>query len=495
MNRFILILLMAWLAAVPTLAQSDDPDANKKAAPPPEKFIEANTVTDAESDYGAPDPKALEIKLREGAEVDVEDLAEQEKIPRLELIVDSSGSMGQIMNNNKTKMFFLKKMMKRFFKDQWKERAEVGLRVYGSKRKGDCRDNELLFDFSERNQSKVQTTVAGLFPIGRTPLFESVRLAVNDLSSYDGPKRLIIFTDGEDTCGGDPCKMAEELRTKTGLDLKMFVVAIDFDPKSAAFKNVACLGDTTETANNEDQMYDAFSKALNNANKERINLVVVSPDPKVPVDLYQFREGKWEFLKTFTASFGTTVPPGEYQAVVRLQVPFRFDRFVIPPKKKVTLTVAGYGQVLVKFLDRLLRVEVLDKNMKVVDKFKSDQPKRVREGRWRLRIFREPFYEKFVDPFIVVPGGVHNIEITDAGALKVLNRETKGLYVYGSKKDFLGNYLTNAPFVMPLGSYRFYIDERCDMPESPVLPEAFVQPIDCDDPKRKRSKLPPPEGR
>lgn len=493
MIKFVLSMALS-VAPMFVLAQQDDPDANRKAAPPPDKFIEANTVTDAESDYGGPPVNALEIKLREGAEIDVEDMTEEEKVPRLELIVDSSGSMGQIMTNNKTKMFYLKKMMKRFFKDQWKEKAEVGLRVYGARRKGDCKDNQLMFDFSERNMSKVQTTVAGLFPIGRTPLFESVRLAVDDLASYDGPKRLIIFTDGEDTCGGDPCKMAEEMK-KTGLDLKMFVVAIDFDPKSKAYQNVACLGETTAVANNEDEMYDAFSKALNSANKDRMNLVVVSPDPKSPVDLFMFKDGKWEFFKTFTASFGTTVPPGEYQAVVRLQPPFRFDRFVVPPKKKVTLTVSGYGQVFVKFLDKLLRVEVLDKNMKVVDKFRSDQPKRVREGKWRLRIFREPFFEKFVDPFVVVPGGVHNVDVTEAGAVRVVNRETKGLYVYGGKKEFLGNFVTNANFVMPLGSYRFYVDERCDLIESAVLPETFVQQHDCDDPKRKKSNLPAPENR
>lgn len=491
--------MMAWifilLVAVSVQAQQDDPDVGKKAAPPPEKFIEANTVTDEEADYGAPKVDLMEIKLREGAEVDVEDLDVSEKIPRLQLIVDSSGSMGQLMGKNKTKMFYLKKMMKRFFKDQWKEKAEVALRVYGARRKGDCTDNELVFGFSERNQTKVQTTVAGLFPVGRTPLFESVRLAVEDLADYDGPKRLIIFTDGEDTCGGDPCKLAEELRGKAGLDLKMFLVAIDLDPRSAEYKKVACLGDTTDHANSEDELYEAFSNALNSANKDRVNLVVVAPEPKVPVDLYHLVDGKWELFKTFTAAFGTTVPPGEYQAVVRLHPPFRFDRFVIPPKKKVTLTVAGYGQVHVKFLDRLLRVEVLDKNSKVIDRFKSDQTKKVREGKWRLRIFREPFFEKFVDPFVVVPGGVHNVEVTDAGAARIVNRETKGLYVYGAKKEFLGNHITNASIVMPLGSYRFYVDEHCDMPESPVLPENFVQVLDCDDPKRRRSNLPPPERR
>lgn len=65
-------------------------------------------------------------------------------------------------------------------------------------------------------------------PIGRTPLNDSMEAAIDDLKKYDGPKRIVIFTDGKETCGGDPCKLAKKVEQNPKLDIKIFVVGIGF---------------------------------------------------------------------------------------------------------------------------------------------------------------------------------------------------------------------------------------------------------------------------
>lgn len=430
--------------------------------------------------YDVPPPSVLNMEASQGGGVNVADqVTPTEPLPKIEMIVDSSGSMGQPLGAAKTKMFFLKKMLLRFFMDQWKEKAVMGLRVYGSLSKHQCEDNYLSVAFGEKSIDKIESSVLRLFPLGMTPLFKSVQLATKDLASYKGPKKIIVFTDGEDTCGGDPCKVGKELAAQPNIDVKIYVVAIGFKPEDANFKKVSCLGET-QTANSEEDLFQALGGIVSNSiSKGRLNLLVKSPDPTAAVHLLAKQpDGTFKFFRSFSAAWGATVPPGVYQAVVQLNPPYKFDTFTIPPGKVVTLTVGGEGKVIVNFIDSILNVEVMDKNRKVIKKFKSDQLTDVPIGRWGLHIYQEPFYDQFVPKFDVYPNGHHEYTVVGAGAVKVKTPMLQGLYVYDSKKNLLGHFVTQVPMALPSLEYIVHVDENCSN-EGVTVIDRQIKTVEC----------------
>ncbi len=53
--------------------------------------------------------------------------------------------------------------------------------------------------------------VNAVAPAGRTPLTTGVRLAAEALGYRERPATIVLITDGEETCGGNPCALADEL--------------------------------------------------------------------------------------------------------------------------------------------------------------------------------------------------------------------------------------------------------------------------------------------
>jgi Ca-activated chloride channel family protein len=55
------------------------------------------------------------------------------------------------------------------------------------------------------------TAVDALTPAGKTPLTEAVSQAANVLDFRVQPGLIVVLTDGEETCGGSPCNLGEQL--------------------------------------------------------------------------------------------------------------------------------------------------------------------------------------------------------------------------------------------------------------------------------------------
>ncbi len=114
------------------------------------------------------------------------------------------------------------------------ERA--GLYVYGHRVDKDndaesCQDIEALFpvlpeDAAENAQ--VIETILALEAKGKTPIAEALIAVSNELLTYGGESVIILVTDGEETCGGDPLIVAEMLGT---LDppVTLHIVGLDIE--------------------------------------------------------------------------------------------------------------------------------------------------------------------------------------------------------------------------------------------------------------------------
>ena len=89
----------------------------------------------------------------------------------------------------------------------------LGLIVYGpGQEENMCRNIDLRFRPQASAARRIIEDVNALVPSGDTPLTEAVRLAADVLKYKEREGVIVLFTDGEETCGGETCKFARELR-------------------------------------------------------------------------------------------------------------------------------------------------------------------------------------------------------------------------------------------------------------------------------------------
>jgi hypothetical protein len=304
-----------------------DPVANVTAlpvtaTPTPSAVISIDLPIDANSMQGT--IEFSDEKLDEGLK------------PRVIIMLDSSGSMGQILDKGKSKMFYAKKLFGSYLADQWREKAQVGMVVYGSRRKHDCSDTFMPF------------------PIGERKVF----------------------------------------------DLEMFVTGIGLKEKSRDLDKLRCLGKTFGAPDSKSlaQALSDINNDINGKGPKSKNgpggnnLYVEAPDPNALVKLYSLANGKPEYLRDFTAAYGVKIPPGEYMAEVMIDPMYTFKKFKIPPRKTVKLKVTGVGYLTVNFFNNLLDVEILNKDKKVVQSFDSDTMTAIKSGTYDIHVAGDPFF-------------------------------------------------------------------------------------------------------
>jgi Ca-activated chloride channel family protein len=103
-------------------------------------------------------------------------------------------------------------------------REQAGLRVFG---RSECTQTDLLAPVSDSGQAGLTGQIQALQAEGPTPLALGLRQGGNDLASFqEGRRRIVVFTDGAETCGGDPCAEARRLG-EMGVSVDMVAFAAE----------------------------------------------------------------------------------------------------------------------------------------------------------------------------------------------------------------------------------------------------------------------------
>ncbi|SHM92953.1 vWA domain-containing protein [Roseibium suaedae] len=161
--------------------------------------------------------------------------------PDMMFVLDLSNSMwGQI--NGTAKVEIAKDAFSGFL-GELPDGVNAGLMAYGHRRKSDCGDVETLVPVTPLDRGKLEASVKSLKPRGKTPITEALRMAAQELGSRDKPGRLVLISDGIETCNGDPCALAAEL-AKSGVDFKAHVIGFDIASKADQAK-IACIAHLT----------------------------------------------------------------------------------------------------------------------------------------------------------------------------------------------------------------------------------------------------------
>ena len=193
--------------------------------------------------------------------------------PVVELVLDVSGSMKAADIDGETRMVVAKRAFNDVV-DALPETTQLGIRVlgatYGGKdKKLGCRDTQQIVKVGQVNRVAAKNAIATLQPTGFTPIGLALRSAAKDLEGAGAARRIVLITDGEDTCTPpDPCDVARQLAAQ-GTDLVVDTLGLAPDEKTR--KQLVCVaqatGGTYAAAQSEEELTDRIKQLVNRAAK------------------------------------------------------------------------------------------------------------------------------------------------------------------------------------------------------------------------------------
>lgn len=179
--------------------------------------------------------------------------ASASEMTRIQFVLDASLSMMSRIQGE-SRMEIAKDVMRDLLLDlEDRPDLEIALRVYGSGLTDlfGCRDSVLFQDFAPVREARepILALVESLEPRGVTPIAYSLTLAGEDFAAYpDGQNVIVLITDGQESCQGDPCAVSRDLQQQ-GVVLKPFVVGFALPEREAEF--VRCIGHYYEADDRE----------------------------------------------------------------------------------------------------------------------------------------------------------------------------------------------------------------------------------------------------
>ena len=176
-------------------------------------------------------------------------------------ILDASGSMGAKIQG-KMKIDIAKEVLSGLIRDI-PAGVNVGLVAYGHRQKADCDDVEELAALGPLDREPLIAKINSLDHKGKTPITRSVQIVAEGLKSLENETTIVLVSDGEETCDGDPCAMVKELKA-SGIKFVMHVIGFDVTEKEKT--QLSCLaeagGGTYFTAKNAGEFLVAAKKVV-----------------------------------------------------------------------------------------------------------------------------------------------------------------------------------------------------------------------------------------
>lgn len=162
----------------------------------------------------------------------------------IEIILDASGSMLK-QEGGVRRIETAKKTLLNLTRNTLPGGTPFALRVFGHKEAGSCR-TDLEIPLAPLDAGGVAAKIGSINAINlaKTPIAASLAASAKDMASAQGPRAVILLTDGEETCEGDPAAEIEKLRA-AGVDVRVNIVgfAIGDAKLKEQFRYWARLGD------------------------------------------------------------------------------------------------------------------------------------------------------------------------------------------------------------------------------------------------------------
>ncbi|MGW7283257.1 vWA domain-containing protein [Streptomyces sp. NPDC054844] len=275
-----------------------------------------------------------------------------EDAPKVNLVLDVSGSMRTRDIDGGTRMAAAKQAFNEVL-DATPEEVRLGIRTLGADYPGDdrktgCKDTAQLYPVGPLDRTEAKTAVATLAPTGWTPIGPALLQAADDLDGGDGSKRIVLISDGEDTCAPlDPCEVAREIAAK-GIGLTIDTLGLV--PNAKMRQQLSCIaeatGGTYTSIEHTDELTDKVNQLVDRAADPVVTPVATegadscAKAPTLKPGLYTDRE---EFGRQ--RWYRVDVEPGQE---LRASVSVGADRAVDPSYGVLLRAVTVHGREIVR---------------------------------------------------------------------------------------------------------------------------------------------------
>ncbi|MFD9432420.1 VWA domain-containing protein [Streptomyces sp. NPDC060002] len=272
--------------------------------------------------------------------------------PKVDLVLDVSGSMRTKDMDGGTRMAAAKQAFNEVL-DATPENVLLGIRTLGANYPGDdqktgCKDTAQLYPVGPLDRTEAKTAVATLSPTGWTPIGPALLKAADDLDGGTGSKRIVLISDGEDTCAPlDPCEVAREIAAK-GIGLTIDTLGLV--PNVKMRQQLSCIaeatGGTYTSVEHTDELTDRVNQLVDRAADPVVTPVATegaascSAAPALKSGLYTDREefGQERWYKV-------DVEPGQE---LRASVSVSADRTMNPDYGVLLRAVTVHGREIVR---------------------------------------------------------------------------------------------------------------------------------------------------
>ncbi len=152
----------------------------------------------------------------------------------VEIVLDASGSMRQQLGG-KRRIDVAKETLSQLVNDVLPAGTPMALRVFGHVEGNYSCRTDLVQPLAPLDPATATEVIAPIQPqhLAATPIAASLRQVADDLAGAAGRKIVILLTDGEETCDGDPAAEIQKLVDR-GIDVRLNIVG--FALNDAALK-------------------------------------------------------------------------------------------------------------------------------------------------------------------------------------------------------------------------------------------------------------------
>lgn len=229
--------------------------------------------------------------------------------------------------------------------------VEFAVRAFGhqfSREQKNCTDSKLLIPFAKNNAQKIKMQIGNISPKGMTPIAYSIAQSANDFPvDSQSINSIILITDGDENCDGNPCGAATALVEKR-ITLKPFIVGIDILPELE--KKFECVG-TFYNPKDESGLFNTIGliiKQTLNTTTSQVNLIDYKGNAgitNIPFTLYDNFSQKvmYNFVHCMDSKGNADTlyldPRGKYDIEVHSTPPVRKNGIELNPGKHNIIAV------------------------------------------------------------------------------------------------------------------------------------------------------------
>jgi len=383
----------------------------------------------------------------------------QQTVLNVQLVFDASGSMAEALGSE-TRIVAARRAAERVVAQLPTTNANmnVGFRVFGHRgdnteagKRESCGSTELLVPMTGINIELLRQQLNAWEPTGWTPISLALQQAGESFPQGENIRNVIIVvSDGEETCGGDPCAVAQALaasRAEVRIDLIGFGVTPD------VAQTLQCIsansGGTYLDAQDGERLESSLQELIA-ASLQRSTLTIQTidadgPTPDVIVNVFDERGADVTLTTAVDEVLGSAapfadgrqrieVPPG----IVRIEITAINNRVSQIEKHRTTVytarvvegqntdVVIGFGSLVVTSTDTSLRLDGSNRfrdielqkqaagrwETTLTQRFFPGEPFRLTPGVYRLVYHADGNERVVVDDIVIAPGKAITVEIS-----------------------------------------------------------------------------------